>query len=74
MLVRRVKDGRRWLIGAWAADGVEREVTVTVPDLGEYRLRARPAGTIHLVEQQADKRNVTWLDEDAMKPSLQVKR
>ena len=28
----------------------------------------------NLVEQQADKRNVTWLDEDAMQPSLQVKR
>ena len=74
VLVRRVKDTNRWLVGGWAADGVEREVTVTVLDLGEYRLRARPAGTIHLVEQQADKRNVTWLDEDAMKPSLQVKR
>lgn len=74
VLVRRIKDTKRWLVGAWAADGVEREVTVTVPDLGEYRLRARPAGTIHLVEQQADKRNVTWLDEDAMKPSLQMQR
>ena len=44
------------------------------PDLGEYRIHARPAGTVHLVEQQADKRNVTWLDEDAMKPSLHLKR
>ena len=70
VLVRRVNGAARWLIGAWAADGVEREVTVTVPDLGEYRLRARPAGTIHLVEQRTDERAVRWLDEDAMKPSL----
>ena len=74
VLIRRVNGTSRWLIGAWAADGVEREVTVTAPDLGEYRIHARPAGSIHLVEQQADKRNVTWLDEDAMKPSLHLKR
>jgi hypothetical protein len=74
VLVRRINHAPRWLIGAWAADGIERDVTITVPDLGEYRLRARPAGTIYQVEQQAGKRNVTWLDEDAMKPSLQVKK
>ena len=73
VLVRRVNGAPRWLIGAWAADGIEREVTVTVPDLGEYRLRARLAGTVHLVELQAGKRNVTWLDEDGMKPSLPFK-
>lgn len=70
VLARRVNGTNRWLIGAWAADGVERDVTVTVPDLGDYRLRARPAGTIHLVEQQAENRSVRWLDADAMKPSL----
>jgi len=74
VLVHRVNGASRWLIGAWAADGVEREVTVTVPELGEYGMRARPAGTVHLVEQQSGKRNVTWLDEDAMKPSLQIKQ
>ncbi len=70
VLVRRVNGAPRWLIGAWAADGVEREVTVNVPDLGEYRIRTRPAGTVQLVELQADKRSVRWLDEDAMKPTL----
>lgn len=70
VLVRRVNNASRWLIGAWAADSIEREVTVTVPDLSDYRLRARPAGTVHLVEQQEVKRVVRWLDEDAMRPSL----
>jgi len=74
VLVRRVNGASRWLIGAWAADGVEREVSVTIPDLGEYRLGARPAGTVHLVEQKPDARHVTWLDEDAMKPSLHEER
>jgi hypothetical protein len=72
VLVRRVNNASRWLIGAWAADGVEREVAVTVPDLGEYRILARPAGTVHLVEQVADKRKVTWLDQNPMQPSLSV--
>lgn len=74
VLVRRVNDAPRWLIGAWAADGIEREIAVTVPDLGEYRLRARPAGTVHLVEQRPGGRSVRWLDEDAMNPSLTAKR
>lgn len=70
VLVRRVNNANRWLIGAWSADGVERDVTVTVPNLSDYRLRARPAGTIHLVEQQESKRSVRWLDEDARNLSL----
>jgi hypothetical protein len=74
VLVRRVNGVPRWLIGAWAADGVERDVTVTVPDLGEYHILARPAGTVHLVEQLADKRNVTWLDQNATRPSLSVRQ
>jgi hypothetical protein len=73
-LVRRVKDARHWLVGAWAADGCDREVSITVPDLGEYRILARPAGTVHRVELRADLRVVTWLDEDAMRPSLKVSR
>jgi hypothetical protein len=70
VMARRVNNATRWIIGAWAADGVEREVTIFVPALGEHRILARPAGTIHLVELQGDKRSLRWLDENAMKPSL----
>lgn len=73
VLVRRVNDAPRWLIGTWAADGVERMVTISVPELGEYRIAARPAGTVHLVTMEAAKRTVIWLDEDAMAPSLKHK-
>ncbi|HOW64570.1 MAG TPA: redoxin domain-containing protein [Candidatus Paceibacterota bacterium] len=72
VLVRRINGASRWLIGAWAADGIEREVIVTVPGLGDYRLRARPAGTVHWIEQVADKGKVTWLDPNAMQPSLSL--
>lgn len=70
VLVRRVNAAERWLVGAWAADGVEREVTVTVPDLGEYRILARAAGTVHAVTLHAGQRTARWLDENAMQPSL----
>ena len=72
-LVRRLDHARVWLIGAWAADGIEREITIKAPDLGDYRIFARSTGTIHRVDQQADKRNVTWLDENGMEPSLHFK-
>jgi hypothetical protein len=74
VLVRKVRESPRWLIGAWAADGIDRVVSVRVPDLGEYRILARPAGTVHLVEQEGERAKATWLDEDAMKPSLRVTR
>ena len=70
VLVRRLDGAPRWLIGAWAADGVEREVTVAVPDLGDYRILARPAGTVHDVAVRAGRPTVRWLDENAMNPSL----
>jgi hypothetical protein len=73
VLVRRVNGAQRWLIGAWAADGVQRDVTIDVPNLGEYKMTARPAGTIHLVTTEASHRTVRWLDEDAMTPSLKGK-
>lgn len=73
VLVRRVNGASRWLIGAWAADGVEHEVTITIPEFGEHHILARPAGAVHLVVKDANKRMATWLDEDAMKPSLNIK-
>lgn len=69
VLIRRVDGKPRWLIGAWSTDGIERDIAVTVPDLGEYRLRARAAGTLHQVDLSSGQRSVRWLDEEAMTPS-----
>jgi hypothetical protein len=74
VLVRCINGAPRWLVGAWAADGIERDVTVNIPDLGDFRIRARPSGTVYLVEQEGEKTRRTWLDEDGMKPSLKVNR
>ena len=74
VLVRRISGASRWLIGAWAADGVERTVTITVPELGDYRIEARAAGTVHQVVIEANQRAVRWIDEHEMTPSLQMQR
>ena len=46
VLVRRLRSEPRWLVTAWAADGVAREVTVEIPELGEVNLEAVPSGTV----------------------------
>ena len=74
VLVRRMNGAPRWLVGAWASDGIKREVTVSIPDLGDYHILARPAGTIYLEEREGETMKRTWLDEDATKPSLQINR
>ena len=49
VLARKHKHRAEWLVTAWAADGDARDVNVTVPDLGELKLHARPAGSVYLV-------------------------
>jgi hypothetical protein len=46
VLVRRMREEPLWLVAAWAADGRERDVTVTVPGLGEVTIRAKGIGTL----------------------------
>jgi hypothetical protein len=70
VVIRKANNANRWLVGAWAADGVERPVTVNVPVLGEHRITGRPEGTVHLVDRTGDKAAVRWLDEAGMTPSL----
>jgi hypothetical protein len=69
-----VKGENQWLVGAWAADGVERSVSISVPDLGEYQVPARPEGTVYLVAQRGDQLKSWWLDEVGMTPSISVSR
>jgi hypothetical protein len=46
VLARRMKHTDEWLITAWAADGVARDVSVEIPGLGKVDLVARPAGHV----------------------------
>ena len=52
VLARKRKDQPEWLLTAWAADGKEREVKVTLPELGPVTLTARAAGSVALATLQ----------------------
>ena len=75
MLVRKLRDRPEWLISAWAADAVEREVTVDIPMLGKVQVLARPCGSVYravAVDETAYEPPVPrlmLLDPDGMRPS-----
>lgn len=72
VMVRRTKGKSQWLVTAWAMDGVERKVTVMIPELGDYTILARTCGTVYLVEKNANGVSSRWCDENGMFPSLTV--
>lgn len=70
VLARKAARADVWLVGAWAADGVPRVVTIEVPGMGQHSMHARPEGTLHLIRQAGESRSVLWLDAAGMTPSL----
>jgi len=70
VVARRLRAKPQWLITAWAADGRERIVSVTIPELGTVRLLARGCGTVHKATRGAhgpivavfDSGDPYWLD------------
>ena len=52
VLARKHKTLNKWLITAWAADGVNRPVKVTIPVLGQVTLLARAAGSVYTATLQ----------------------
>lgn len=75
VLVRKHAKLGQWLATAWAAEGPEREVTVDVPELGVFKLLARPAGSVYRISARIDmpfeppKVTLELLDPDPMRPS-----
>lgn len=53
IIVRRHKQGSRWLVAAWAADGKQCEVQTQVPDLGPIKVIARPVGSVYVFTKDA---------------------
>ncbi len=73
-LARRRVNASDWLITAWAADGIGREVTVHVPGLGRVRLDARPCGTVYTARPAAGgKPKLTLADPDGLRPTKEVR-
>jgi hypothetical protein len=74
VFVRKHNVSSEYIITAWAADGIERDVTIAIPELGEVTVFASARGTIY---RTMDGVALTLLDEngqdvDTNLPSLQI--
>ena len=69
VLVRRHNSLQEWLIVAWAAGGEDREVTVTVPELGQVNVMARSCGSVYRARIEDGKPVLTLFDKDGMLPT-----
>ena len=69
VLARKLKAHNKWLITAWAADGVDRPIKVTIPVLGEVTLLARSAGSVYTATIKYKTPQLTLNDPDAMLPT-----
>ena len=47
VLVRKHRNQASWLITAWAADGPDRTVPISVPELGQLTIEARVVGSVY---------------------------
>lgn len=55
VLARKLPNEARWLICAWAADGVTAETTVEIPELGSVPVEGRPVGSVYTATLEDDK-------------------
>lgn len=62
VLARKLPDQPRWLLTAWASDGVEGPVTVEIPDLGEVTLQARAVGSVYTATLRRGKPDLRQVD------------
>jgi hypothetical protein len=67
VLVRKKKQSPEWLITAWAADGAERRVEVTVPELGTVTVTASPAANLYSAVIKNDEPRTVKLEQPAPK-------
>ncbi|MGD0092988.1 MAG: hypothetical protein ABSE73_24000 [Planctomycetota bacterium] len=55
VLARKMPNQPKWLITAWASDGVEGPATVEIPELGPVTLQARASGSVYTATHQDGK-------------------
>ena len=63
VLARKMPQEPKWLITAWAADGVEGPATVEIPELGSVTLQARAIGSVYTATLQDGKPVLQPCDE-----------
>jgi hypothetical protein len=69
VLVRKVRARDEWLITAWAADGPDREASMTIPVLGQVKILARASGAVYHATNLHGKIHATLLDGNGIFPS-----
>ncbi|MFO8014661.1 MAG: hypothetical protein R6X20_15290 [Phycisphaerae bacterium] len=75
VLARKRRGRDAWLVTAWAAGGEARDVTVTIPMLGEVTVRARPEGSVYGVTlDDGGKAMPRLVDRDGRRPTKQFQR
>ncbi|MBF0593345.1 MAG: putative Ig domain-containing protein [Candidatus Omnitrophica bacterium] len=66
VVARQLQGVEEWLVCAWAAGGADRNVTVTIPGLGQITFLARASGAVYRVKPGLDP---VLVDADGMNPS-----
>lgn len=69
VLARKLRIGNDWLITSWAAGGYDRDVIVTIPELGQLTLHARACGAVYYVTKSGGKIETTLLDINGILPT-----
>jgi hypothetical protein len=62
VLARKLKDKPEWLLAAWAADGRDRSVKTTLPELGAVTLQARACGSVYRAALRGGKMDLIQVD------------
>lgn len=71
-VARKLNGSDQWIVSAWAADGVTRDVTVTIREGLNVTLRAIPEAHVYYVTPQ-NAGNPVMIDTDPNNPSLNAK-
>jgi hypothetical protein len=72
VLVRKHRGRAEWLLTAWAAGGPDRYVRVTVPGLGQVKLRARDCGSVYRAVLREGAPRLKLVDPHGMNPSARL--
>jgi hypothetical protein len=69
VLARKHNQKNEWLITAWSTGGNDREVSVTIPNLGNVKVLARSSGSVYKAGIKNGKAELMLIDKDGMNPS-----
>lgn len=64
VLVRQMPNEPKWLITAWASDGIEGPAPVEIPELGSVTLQARAVGSVYTATLQDGRPRLRQVNAD----------